>query len=150
MTQASMIIRTKKSNNLGISKHFANQDGEIIDEKQYITYEIICCTFLLQLLHETQDPISPLHKQMDIASSTNANSTLITNLKDRLIAKGGMDQLSLFLTGPAGAGKTTALEAAEKNAMKSAHHGESFGGRLHFSTQHTQVQQHQYLTDAQK
>jgi flagellar biosynthesis GTPase FlhF len=51
---------------------------------------------------------------MDIALSANANNTQITNLRDQLIARSGMDQLSLFLTGPAGAGKTTALKAAEK------------------------------------
>jgi hypothetical protein len=33
----------------GIATCFADQDGKILDEKQHITDEIICCTFLLQL-----------------------------------------------------------------------------------------------------
>jgi hypothetical protein len=70
----------------GIARRFTNQDVKILDEKQYITYEIICCTFLVQLLNETQDPTSPLYKQMDIALSANANNTQITNLRDELIA----------------------------------------------------------------
>ena len=69
----------------GIAKHFAYQDGEIHDKKQY-TYQIMCFTFLLQPLNETQDPTSPLHKQMHIVLSTSANSTLITNLRDQFIA----------------------------------------------------------------
>ena len=31
----------------GIAKHLSKQDGKLLDEKQYITYEMICCTFLL-------------------------------------------------------------------------------------------------------
>lgn len=81
----------------GIATHFANQDGKTLDEKQYITYEIICCTLLQQLLNETHNPISPLYKQMDIAVTTNANNTLVPNIRDQSIAQGGMDQLSFSL-----------------------------------------------------
>ena len=53
---------------------------------------------------------------MNIAFTTNANNSMITNLRDQLIA-GGMNQLSLFLTGPAGAEKMTALKVARKKLL---------------------------------
>ena len=39
---------------------------------------------------------------------------MIDTLKEQLMACGGIDQMLLFLTGVAGAGKTTAIKAAEQ------------------------------------
>ena len=39
---------------------------------------------------------------------------MIDTLKEPLMACGGIDQMLLFLTGVAGAGKTTAIKAAEQ------------------------------------
>jgi hypothetical protein len=46
--------------------------------------------------------------------SQDDNSVMIGDIKEQLIAEGGMDQLLLFLTGPAGTSKTTAIKAAER------------------------------------
>ena len=61
-----------------------------------------------------QDPTSPHQKLIDIALSKNANSTMITNARDHLIAQGRIDPWSLFLTGSAGAGKTTHPESSRQ------------------------------------
>jgi hypothetical protein len=46
---------------------------------------------------------------MEIASTADAND-IIT----KLTARGGRDQLLMFLTGPAGSGKSTAMKIAEQ------------------------------------
>ena len=46
---------------------------------------------------------------MEIASTTDAND-IIKKLK----ARGGRDQLLMFLTGPAGSGNSTAIKVAQK------------------------------------
>ena len=75
---------------------------------------MLCCTFLLQLVNETLDPTSSVHKQVGVSISMDDNSEHIDgSIKQQLLAWGGRDQLLLFLTGPAGAGKTTAIKAAE-------------------------------------
>ena len=73
---------------------------------------MVCCTFLLELLNEALDPTSSVHRQMGVTISLDNNSELIDNLKEQLLVHEGMDQMLLFLTGPAGPGKTTALKAA--------------------------------------
>ena len=79
---------------------------------------MLCCTLLLQLVNETLDPTSSVHKQVGVSISMDDNSKLIDDIKQQLLARGGMDQLLLFLTGPAGAGKTTAIKAAERFCFK--------------------------------
>ena len=73
----------------------------------------MCCTFLLQLLNEALNPTSSVCTHIGLTMSQDNNSVLIDDNKEQLLAQGGMDQLLLFLTGPAGAGKTTAIKAAE-------------------------------------
>ena len=51
----------------GVAQTLAQQEGEVLDEKQYITYEMSCCTFLLQLVNETLDPASSVHKQVGVS-----------------------------------------------------------------------------------
>ena len=88
-------------------------NGKVCDKKQYITYEMVCCTFLLELLNEALDPTSSVHRQMGIAISMDNNSELIDNLKEQLLAWRRKDQMLLFLTGLAGVGKTTAIKAVK-------------------------------------
>lgn len=76
-------------------------------------YEMICCTFLLQFLNDALDPSSLVYKQIGLALHNTNHSDLIDDIKMQLLTRGGMYQLLLFLTGPAGAGKTTAIKAAE-------------------------------------
>ena len=98
----------------GVAQTLAQQEGKLLDENQYITDEMLCCTFLLQIINETLDPASSIHKQVGVSISMEDNSELIDNIKQQLLAWGGIDQLPLFLTRPAGAGKTTAINAAEQ------------------------------------
>ncbi len=83
-----------------------------LDEKQYIAYEMIACTFLLGLVNDGHDKNAKLgaHLQqtMEITSTADAND----NIK-KLKARGGRDQLLMFLTGPAGSGKSTAMKVAQ-------------------------------------
>ena len=53
-------------------------------------------------------------RHVDVSISVDDNSQLIDDIKQQLFTWGGRDQLLLFLTGPAGAGKTTAIKAAER------------------------------------
>ena len=48
----------------GVAKRLATQEGKLLDEKQYMTYEIICCTFLLELLKDAQDDTTSLYNSM--------------------------------------------------------------------------------------
>ena len=107
----------------GVARDLARTNKRCLDEKQYITYEIICCTFLLSQLDETgsQDSIIKQYvtnamrnqdRQTTPTLSQDQQSSLNT-VKKLLKSRGGEDQLRLFLTGPAGAGKTTAIKAAE-------------------------------------
>ncbi len=50
-----------------------------------------------------------LQQTMEIASTADANDIII-----KLKARGGRDQLLMFLTGPAGLGKSTAMKIAEQ------------------------------------
>ena len=72
---------------------------------------MVCCSFLLELLKEMLDPTSSVHSQMGVAISLENNLEFIDNLKEQLLVQGGMGQMLLFLTGPAGAGKNTAIKA---------------------------------------
>jgi hypothetical protein len=84
-----------------------------LNEKQYIAYEMISCTFPLGLVNDGQDTNTKLgaylQKTMEIAYISDAND-IIAKLK----ARGGKDQLLMFLTGPAGSGKSTAMKVAQQ------------------------------------
>ena len=107
----------------GVARDLARTHNRCLDEKQYITYEIICCSFLLAQLDETGNQDSIIKQYITNAiSEQNGTSTpslstsqqaSLNTVKKLLKSRGGEDQLRLFLTGPAGAGKTTAIKAAE-------------------------------------
>jgi hypothetical protein len=84
-----------------------------LDEKQYIAWEMIACTFLLGLVNDGRDKTKKLgtylQQTMEITTSADAND-IIKKLK----ARGGRDQLLMFLTGPAGLGKSSALKIAQQ------------------------------------
>ena len=71
-----------------------------LDDKQLKAFTIICCTFLLTIIQD-QIPPNMMSKQK--------YKDIITKIK----TLGGKDQLVMFLTGPAGAGKTTAIKVAQ-------------------------------------
>ena len=86
-----------------------------LDDKQYIAYQIVCCTFLLQLVMEGDHYDTKLGEMLG-ATLAPLNEKL-QRTKDSLVrelkAKGGKDQLIMFITGPAGCGKSTTMEAAQ-------------------------------------
>ena len=98
----------------GVASSVAKLDGTQMDEKQCIAYEIICCTFLLGLVYEGRDDDSKLRKclQQTLANE-DPNSEMETLVKELKI-RGGQDQLLMFLTGPAGAGKSTSVMIARQ------------------------------------
>ncbi len=73
---------------------------------------MIACTFLLGLLNDGSDKNTKLgaylQQTMEIATTADANDVI-----NKLKARGGRDQLLMFLTGPAGLGKSTAMKIAQ-------------------------------------
>jgi len=49
--------------------NIARGEGMHMDEKQYITYEVLCCTFLLGLVNEGSDSNSKLQACLQKAIS---------------------------------------------------------------------------------
>jgi flagellar biosynthesis GTPase FlhF len=95
-----------------IARKVARLENTQLDEKQYIAYEMIACTFLLGLLNDGTDKNtklgSYLQQTMEIATTSDVN-----DVTKKLKARGGQDQLLMFLTGPAGSGKSTAMKIAQ-------------------------------------
>ena len=96
-----------------VARRMARLEKTQLDEKQYIAYEMIACTFLLGLVNDGSDKNtklgSYLQQTLEIASITDA-----TDIIKKLKARGGRDQLLMFLTGPAGSGKSTAMKIAQQ------------------------------------
>ena len=62
----------------GVAKQLALNHNKILDKKQYITYEIICCSFLLSILNDSTDCETNLYQQIDRASNSNAGNIIFT------------------------------------------------------------------------
>ena len=96
-----------------IARKVARLEKTQLDEKQYIAYEMIACTFLLGLVNNGSDKNTKLGKYlqqtMEIPTTTDANDVI-----EKLKTRGGRDQLLMFLTGPAGSGKSTAIKVAQQ------------------------------------
>ena len=97
---------------VGVARKVARLDGTEMDEEQFVAYEVLCCTFLLYLIKEANDPDSDLCSRLQEAISASADSKTIEDLIKELNIRGGHDQLLMFLSGPAGAGKSTATKVA--------------------------------------
>lgn len=95
------------------AKDISNKDSIKLDEQQYIAYEAICATFLLCLVREGYDCTTELGKYLK-DTIDDCTSGEIDDVIEELEARGGNEQLLMFLSGPAGAGKTTAVKVAEK------------------------------------
>ena len=84
-----------------------------LDEKQFIAFKVICCSFFLQLVingTEGDTDWSNLLSSGLECDCIEKRNELIQTLKKF----GGMQQLVMFLTGPAGCGKSTCVELAQK------------------------------------
>jgi hypothetical protein len=96
-----------------IARKVARQEKMQLDERQYIAYEMIACTFLLGLVKDGNDSNTTLFTSLQ-KTVGGESSKEITDIVKRLEARGGQEQLLLFLTGPAGSGKSTAMSVAEQ------------------------------------
>ena len=97
-----------------IARKVARLQKTQLDEKQYIAYEMIACTFLLGMVNDGRNPYTKLGKylQQSMAGSTDT-ATNIEDIIKQLKARGGREQMLMFLTGPAGSGKSTAVMVAQ-------------------------------------
>jgi hypothetical protein len=96
-----------------IAKQIAMLANTQLDEKQYIAYEMIACTFLLGLVKDGLDSNTTLFAclQQTVGGQSSKETTDIVN---RLKTRGAKEQLLMFLTGPAGSGKSAAMRVAEQ------------------------------------
>lgn len=97
----------------------AREYGLDRDMKQLATYEIVCCTFLLDVLRESGN------KNITNLASSALDNTILSQ-RDELIGRlrhiaaksasitQNSDQLLMYLTGAAGGGKSHCLYAAQK------------------------------------
>jgi hypothetical protein len=96
-----------------IARKVARLEKMKLDEKQYIAYEMIACTFLLGLIHDGNDPNTTLYSCL--GQTMGSTATLeINDIVRRLEATGGLHQLIMFLTGPVGSGKSIAVKVAQQ------------------------------------
>ncbi len=73
-----------------IARKVARLQKTQLDEKQYIAYEIVACTFLLGMANDEQNPYTKLGKYLQ--QSMGGSSDTVTNIEDiikRLKARGG-------------------------------------------------------------
>ncbi len=78
---------------------------------------MIACKFLLGLVKDGRD----LHTNLDAYLQKKLGGLTTTNIHDivtRLKAIGGQEQFVMFLTGPAGSGKSSALMVAHQFCYK--------------------------------
>jgi type II secretory pathway predicted ATPase ExeA len=75
---------------------------------------MIACTFLLSLVKDGNDSSTTLLTSLQKTVRGNPSSETIKDILDKLQARGGQEQLIMFLTGPAGSGKSTAVRVAEQ------------------------------------
>jgi hypothetical protein len=95
------------------ARKVARTEKRKLDEKQYIAYEMIACKFLLDLIHDGNNPNTTLY--LCLGQTMGSTATLeINNIVHRLEASGGQSQLIMFLTGFAGSGKSTAVKVAQQ------------------------------------
>ena len=110
--QDSMANRNRIPTLVDTARQIAREQGVTMDEKQYIAYEIIACSVLLQLINDGQDSKSLLYSYLQQSMTDRPEQSTKTSIVNQLKARGAQDQLLMFLTGPAGAGKSTAMMAA--------------------------------------
>ena len=116
LDSANNIDRTQIPTIKGLCLKVARDRGIVLDRIQYVAYEIICSTFLLDVMKQCWED-----HNMDLSgfavgdthvlneSTQEARDRIVKRLKDM----GAKDQLIMYMTGPAGAGKSTAIEVAQ-------------------------------------
>ena len=103
----------------GVSQKVAEEKGIILDKIQYVAYEIICSTFLLNVLRQSWEDQNS-EEVSGFATGTirpNLDRSTIdarTKVIEKLMELGAKEQLIMYMTGPAGAGKSTSIEVAQQ------------------------------------
>jgi hypothetical protein len=96
-----------------VARKVARLEKMELDEKQYIAYEMIACTFIFGLVRDENDSNTTLFTCLQ-KTMGGESSQEIADIVRKLSPRGGQEQLLLFLTGPAGSGKSTAMRVAEQ------------------------------------
>jgi hypothetical protein len=97
----------------------ADESKNKLDDKQYVAYQIISCTFLLQLINEGGNTNSRLGGILGATLGLSEETLAIkSHLTKELSERGGFDQLLMLLTGGAGCGKSTSVETSQEFAHK--------------------------------
>jgi hypothetical protein len=76
-----------------IARKVARLEKTKLDEKQYIAYEMIACTFLLSLVKDGNDSSTTLFASLQKTVEGNPSSETIKDIVDKLQARGGQEQL---------------------------------------------------------
>ena len=98
----------------GVARAVAREEGTILDEKQYIMYEVLSCTFLLQLVSKHSiDGVTALEKKLRSTLGVGREKDM-DQLEKLLKKKGARKQLVMFVTGLAGSGKSTGINVAQR------------------------------------
>ena len=90
----------------------AKDKGTLTDNTQYITHDVLCCTFLLGLVKEGHNSNLKLRSHLQQAMLDSDDKRDIAELTEELKVRGGQDQLPILLYGPVGAGKSAAMKVA--------------------------------------
>ena len=99
-------------NEESLSLHaIAEEFGLTNDELQVVSFEVMCSTFILDVLNK----IGSLNA-LDVTSNAMDDATLssIKEVKEKLTRMGAKEQLLMFLTGAGGCGKSHVIHAARK------------------------------------
>jgi hypothetical protein len=99
---------------IDVARRVVKADGTQMDKKQYITYEVVCCSFLLGIVGEGHDKDSKLWSQLGRTFTEQQDNLDMALLIEQLKVHGAQDQLLMFLTGPVGAGNSTAMKVAKR------------------------------------
>jgi hypothetical protein len=84
-----------------------------LDDKQYIAYEMIACTFLLGLVKDGNDSNTTLFTSLQKTMGGESSKEIADTVR-KLEAEGSQENFFLFLTGSAGSGKSTAMRVAKQ------------------------------------
>ncbi len=95
------------------ARKVARLEKRKLNEKQYIAYKMIACTFLLGLVHGGNNPNTTLYLCLRQTMGITANLK-INNIVHRLEARGGQSQLMMFLTELTGSENSTAIKIAQQ------------------------------------
>jgi hypothetical protein len=90
--------------------------GKKLDEKQYIAYQTICCTFMLSVVYENSTIANTLASDSDLLGppQTSGDNRKARNVVKRLKELGGNDHLIMLLSGGAGCRKSLVIGRAQK------------------------------------